>query len=93
MDARVAELVRTLQLEPHPEAPRPWQIVGTKVRTEDGVDLGEVSSVIYSAAHDVYEVTGDAGSFLVPAVPEFIVAVDEASGVITIRPMPGLLDG
>ena len=74
-----------------PDAPLPFQIVGTTVRSEDGELLGRVSSVIYSAAHDVYEVTGEKGSFLVPAVPEFIVSLDE--NVMTIRPLPGLLDG
>ena len=76
-----------------PAALLPWQVVGVRAQTEDGEELGEVSSVIHSAAHDVYEVTGAKGSFLVPAVPEFIVKVDAEAGVITIRPMPGLFDG
>jgi hypothetical protein len=30
---------------------------------------------------------------LIPAVPAFVVARDEEKGEITIKPIPGLLDG
>jgi len=75
-----------------PESLLPYQLVGMTAKNEHGVVLGHISSVVYSAAHDIYEITNDDGSFLVPAVPEFIVSMDEDSRTIVIRPMPGLIE-
>ena len=75
-----------------PAEPLPYQLMGMKVESEHGEALGEVSSIIHSAAHDVYEITGKKGSFLVPAVPEFIVSIDESKSTIIVRPMPGLIE-
>ena len=75
-----------------PERILPFQVVGSTVKTEEGKVLGEVTSVVFSAAHDVYEVEGENGTFLVPAVSEFIVSIDEGNRVVTIRLMPGLID-
>lgn len=81
-----------LDVDP-PGVELPYQVVGLTVKTEDGRDLGKIRSVIFSAAHPVYDVTGADGDVLIPAVPEFVVSRDDESGVVTIRPIPGLLDG
>lgn len=78
-----------LDVDP-PKKLLPFQVVGMTVKDEEGEVLGEVDSVIYSSAHDVYEVKGAKRSFMVPAVPEFVVSVDEAGREMTIRPIPGL---
>ena len=70
----------------------PFQVVGTTVKNEVGDVLGKVTSIVYSSAHDVYEVTHDRGSFMVPAVPEFIVDVALEKREMTIRPVPGLME-
>ena len=70
----------------------PFQVVGFTVKTEDGRVVGRVRSVIFSAAHPVYDIEGDTGDSMVPAVPEFVVGRDDEAGVVTIRPIPGLLD-
>jgi len=75
-----------------PDEELPFQVVGTVVKLEDGTTLGTVTSVIFSAAHGVYEVKGDSGVVLIPAVDEFIVGRDYDSGVITVRPIPGLVE-
>lgn len=75
-----------------PEYELPYQVVGTTVRTEDGEVVGTVKSVIFSAAHNVYEVDGPGGVALVPAIPEFVVGRDDDDAIV-IRPIPGLLDG
>ncbi|UCG51971.1 MAG: 16S rRNA processing protein RimM [Candidatus Latescibacterota bacterium] len=75
-----------------PKQKRPFQIIGTTVKDADGAIVGEVTSVIFSAAHDVYEVSGGGRVFLVPAVPEFIVSMDEEKRELVIRPVPGLMD-
>jgi 16S rRNA processing protein RimM len=76
-----------------PDRELPFQVVGMTVRTEEGRVLGQIKSVIFSAAHPVYEIQGEDGEVMIPAVPEFVVARDDDAGEITIRPIPGLLDG
>lgn len=81
-----------LDVDP-PEVELPFQVVGLTVKTEDGRVLGRIRSVIFSAAHPVYDVESEDGDVMVPAVPEFVVSRDDEAGVVTIRPIPGLLEG
>jgi len=76
-----------------PEEELPYQVLGFAVKLEDGSAVGTVTSLVFSVAHNVYEVTGDDGVVLIPAIPEFVVARDEEKAEITIRPIPGLIDG
>ena len=76
-----------------PERELPFQVIGMSVRTDDGRDVGTVTAVLDSPGQRVYEVTGESGVVLIPAVPAFVVSRDEERGQITIRPIPGLLDG
>lgn len=80
-----------LDVDP-PEKLLPYQLIGMTAKDEGGVVLGRISSVVYSSAHDIYEISHDGGSFLVPAVPEFIVSIDQDAGTIVVRPMPGLIE-
>jgi 16S rRNA processing protein RimM len=75
-----------------PEDDLPYQLIGKIVKTEEGRVLGPVVSVIFSAAHPIYEVETDEGLIMIPAVPEFIIAKEPGGAVITIRTIPGLLD-
>jgi 16S rRNA processing protein RimM len=75
-----------------PEHALPYQLVGLTVTNEEGETRGEVTSIIHSEAHDVYEITGQQGAFLVPAVPEFVVSIDLESAKMVLRPIPGLID-
>ncbi len=75
-----------------PDELLPFQLLGITAKTESGEVLGEVSSIMHSSAHDIYEITGANGSFLVPAVPEFIISVDAADRTMIVRPMPGLME-
>jgi 16S rRNA processing protein RimM len=63
-------------------------LVGLRVRTEDGRDLGTIKNVLKNPANDVY----DLGDLLIPAIKEVVVSVDIQAGVMTIHPIPGLLD-
>jgi 16S rRNA processing protein RimM len=77
---------------PLPEHELPFQVLGMRVRTEDGRDLGHITDVLVSPGQNVYEVTGEAGKVLIPAVDAFIIARDFEGGEMTVRPIPGLLD-
>ena len=76
-----------------PEYELPFQVMGMHVRTEDGRDLGHITNVIVSPGQSVYEVTGENGKVLIPAVDAFVIARNFEDGEMTIRPIPGLLDG
>lgn len=87
---RGAELqVAAADLPPLPEG-RYYlhQIVGLRVLTEDGRELGKVDDVLQNAANDVYVV----GQYLIPALREVVREVDLAGGRMVVRPLPGLLD-
>jgi 16S rRNA processing protein RimM len=76
-----------------PERELPFQVVGLTVRTEKGRVVGQIRSVIISAAHPVYVVEAEDGEVMIPAVPAFVIDRDDEAGTMTIREIPGLLDG
>lgn len=78
---------------PLPEHELPFQVLGMEVRTEDGRTVGRITDVIASPGQNVYEVTGEAGKVLIPAVDAFVIGRNFERGEMTIRPIPGLLDG
>ena len=67
-------------------------ILGLKVETEGGEELGEIVDIWPSEAHDLYVVRRDAGEWLLPAVRAFILQVDLARRVMVVRPIEGLVD-
>ena len=77
-----------------PDYELPFQVMGMHVKTEDGRDIGRVTDVIASPGQNVYEVTAEGGNkVLIPAVDAFVVDRNYDDGEMTIRPIPGLLDG
>lgn len=64
-------------------------IIGAKVVTEQGEELGELADVLDMPASAVYVVRG-AREILIPAVPEFILHTDAENGVVTVRLIEGL---
>jgi 16S rRNA processing protein RimM len=76
-----------------PEYELPFQVLGLTIKTEDGFVVGDLKSVMFSAAHPVYIVEGEKGEIMIPAIPEFIVSKDDQAGEIVIRTIEGLLDG
>ena len=73
-----------------PDHELPFQVIGSAVRTEDGRALGTVTNVLSSPGQSIYEVTGEQGRVLIPAVPAFIVGRDDDDQLV-VRPIPGLL--
>ena len=62
-------------------------LVGLKVVTVEGRELGKVTDVIPMPAHDVIQV----GELLIPAVVEFVTDVDLDAGIMTVKLIPGML--
>lgn len=64
-------------------------LVGLRVVTEAGEEVGTIRQVLRYPANDVYDL---GNGLLIPAVREVVVKVDLDGGVLTLRPIPGLLD-
>ncbi len=65
-----------------------FDIIGLKVVTEDGRELGKVNEILQGGANDVY--CTDTG-LCIPALKDVVIKVDIKNGVMVIRPVPGLL--
>lgn len=67
------------------------QILGLRVMTAAGDNLGEVAEILYTPANEVYVVKGER-QYLIPAIRDVVVEVDLDRGVMIIEPLPGLLE-
>jgi 16S rRNA processing protein RimM len=71
-----------------------YQVLGVRVHTEDGIDLGVITEVLETGANDVYVVSGGPlGEVLIPVLPEVILSTDIPEQLITVRVPEGLLPG
>jgi 16S rRNA processing protein RimM len=61
-------------------------LIGLRVSTESGRDLGTIEAVHFYPANDVYE-TAEA---LIPAVGEIVLKVNVAGGTMLVSDIPGL---
>ncbi|MGH3367480.1 MAG: ribosome maturation factor RimM [Nocardioidaceae bacterium] len=69
------------------------QLVGLRVRRDDGTDVGEVVDVRHGPAHDLLLVRRDAGGdVFVPFVAELVPDVDLETSTVVVVARPGLLD-
>jgi 16S rRNA processing protein RimM len=69
-----------------PDAWYEWQLLGLKVATESGQELGTIEQVHYYPANDVYETE----IALIPAIADVLVRVDLDRGEMLVRDLPGL---
>lgn len=69
-----------------------YELIGLRVVTTGGRDLGTVAEVLQPGANDVYVVRDGSRDLLVPAIAEVVEGIDVRAGLITITPLPGMLD-
>ncbi|MBA1333830.1 MAG: 16S rRNA processing protein RimM [Firmicutes bacterium] len=69
-----------------------FQILGCRVKTEEGEELGEVTDVLQPGGNDVYVVRGREKEILVPAVKQFVKDIDIKRKVITVDLPEGLIE-
>ena len=65
-----------------------YQLIGMRVRTEEGEDLGEIREILETGSNDVYIVRGDGGEVLIPATAQVVRQVDLAANAMVVR-LPG----
>ena len=70
-----------------------FQIMGLRVVTDEGRELGTVSDVLETGANDVYVVPTGQGELLLPAIGEVIKDVDLTAGKLVVHLLPGLMPG
>ncbi|PKB70832.1 MAG: 16S rRNA processing protein RimM [SAR202 cluster bacterium Io17-Chloro-G6] len=67
-----------------------YQLIGLKVRTVEGEDLGEVAEILETGSNDVYVVAGPGGEILVPALSKVVREIDIATGLMVVDLPEGL---
>ncbi len=69
-----------------------FQLLGLRVRTTSGNEVGILAEILENPANDVYVVRGPMGEVLVPAISDVVKNVDLQQRVVTIEAIPGLLE-
>ena len=67
-----------------------YELLGLKVRTVEGEDLGEVAEILETGSNDVYVVRGAAGEILVPALSKVVRQIDIDAGLMVVDLPEGL---
>lgn len=62
-------------------------LIGMRVVTTEGRDLGVVTEVLENPAHEILVV----GDVLIPFVDEFVGEIDDEANVILVKLIPGML--
>ena len=69
-----------------------WQVIGLKVRTQAGEELGTIVQVFFSGGHDVWVVRRGKEEYLIPVIEEIVRSIDIPRGQAIIEPIAGLLE-
>jgi len=68
------------------------QVIGLQVVTDEGQELGKVTSILETGANDVYMIKDSSGSeILIPAIQSVVLDIDLDKGQIFVHLLPGLL--
>lgn len=67
-----------------------YQLIGLRVITSEGEELGEISEIIETGSNDVYVVSGEKGELLVPAIAQVVRNVDLANQVMVVSLLEGM---
>ncbi len=66
-------------------------LIGIKVTSEEGEELGEISDVLQTGANDVYVIQNASGEeILLPAIKECVKEVSVEEGTMLVHLLPGL---
>ena len=73
------------EFPPLPEGEYYWvDLIGAAVLNRGGDPLGRVTGLRDNGAHDLIEVSGKDGEFLIPLVPAYVDSVDVSAKQITV---------
>lgn len=84
--------VRRDQLPPLEEDEYYWaDLIGLRVVTEEGQELGVVRGLLSTGSNDVLACHSESGEVLVPFIDEVVLRVDPDAGAIHVRLVEGLI--
>jgi 16S rRNA processing protein RimM len=66
------------------------QIVGLRVVTTDGEEIGTVAEILETGANDVYVVKGSGQERLIPAIKQVIKKIAPERGELVVELIPGM---
>ena len=69
-----------------------YEIVGFRVRTTGGAEIGTVVETIDTGSNDVWIVRANDREVLIPVIADVVRRIDRDTGTVTIEPLDGLLD-
>jgi 16S rRNA processing protein RimM len=92
MVGMLASLPENALPEPGPGEFYYYEIVGFRVRTTAGVEIGTVVETIDTGSNDVWVVQTDEREILIPVIADVVRQIDRHTGTVTIEPLDGLLD-
>lgn len=70
-----------------------FDVLGSKVVTEEGTELGELKEILATGANDVYVVkTAQGKEILIPSIPQCILDVNVEDKVVTVHLLDGMID-
>jgi 16S rRNA processing protein RimM len=67
-------------------------VIGVHVLDEDGNSVGTVKDVLRMPAQDVYVIDRDGHEWMLPAVKEFVRAIDVTKRTMRVRVIEGLMN-
>jgi 16S rRNA processing protein RimM len=67
-------------------------LIGIKVFTTEGRELGRLDSIMETGSNDVYVIVSNGREYLLPAIEDVVVSVNLESGVMTVNPGEWLSD-
>lgn len=68
------------------------ELEGLPVIGDQGRELGRVTSLLATAAHDILVITGAGSEYLIPAVDECVAGLSKDGKNLLVTPPPGLLE-
>lgn len=68
-----------------------YQLIGLRVVTTAGDELGSITEIIETGANDVYVVERDGRQILLPAIIEVIQVIDLEAGQMVVQLIDGLI--
>ena len=68
------------------------QLIGCSVEDKNGRFLGKISEFLETGANNVYEVHNGKSKFMIPDVPHIVLELNIKSRLMTIDPIPGLIE-
>jgi 16S rRNA processing protein RimM len=67
-------------------------LIGLRVLTESGEELGRLAEIFSTGSNDVYVVRKGNREYMIPALEDVVKEINLAAGTMKVSPMEGLLD-